>query len=195
MRAPAFVPIEDILVDTSLADIPFACPVERCHGACCTVPGADEGAPLLPEEAERIAELLPKVFPRLSVEAQRLIQQQGAVLEREGKYYTRCVQRGPCVFVIWEGVVARCALEQAYEEGLISFRKPLSCHLFPLRLRSRAGRRYLVFEPFAECAPAYAYGRQCGQPVLTMVSAALERAFGAQWCEELRRVFRSQWAQ
>lgn len=184
-----FIPIGEVLVQSDLAEIPFACPVERCRGACCTVPGGEEGAPLRPGEVEILAAVLPVVLPRLPAEARQYVERQGAVLERRGSFYTRCLPQGPCVFVVWEGQTARCAFEQAYEEGAIEFRKPLSCHLFPLRLRSQAGQSYLVFEPFEECAPAYDHGRCCGQTVLGMVGAALHRAFGARWCGELRRVF------
>ncbi len=188
MRLP-FVAIGDVLVQGDLAEIPFACPVERCRGGCCTVPGVEEGAPLQPEEVAVVAELLPVILPRLPVAAQRCIEQHGAVLERGEKFYTRCLPEGPCVFVVWEGNIARCAFEQAYEEGVIAFRKPLSCHLFPLRLRMHAGQRYVVFEPFEECAPAYEHGCRRRQTVLGMVAEALERAFGVQWCDELRRTF------
>ncbi len=186
MSAPAFIPIGDVLVENSLWDIPFACDVKRCHGACCTVPGA-EGAPLLEEEYTVLQMVLPVVLPRLTPQAQQLIAAEGAVMERDGQLYTRCVDQGPCVFVVWEGDIARCALEQAYEAGEIAFRKPLSCYLFPLRIRQHREQRYIVFAPFEECAPAYEHGRRCGTTVVQMVQEALQRAFGTEWYEELLR--------
>ncbi|MCS6965985.1 MAG: DUF3109 family protein [Candidatus Kapabacteria bacterium] len=187
MRQPEFIPIGDVLVDSSILGLPFACDVERCRGACCTVPGS-LGAPLLEEEVPVVESLVALLLPRLPAEAQRILQESGAVMQQERQFYTRCVGEGACVFVVWERGIARCAIEQAYEEGLSSFRKPLSCHLFPLRLRQRRGQRYLVAEPFEECAPAYDHGRRCGTTVVGSVGEALERAFGSRWCGQLQRV-------
>jgi hypothetical protein len=186
MSLPHFIPVGEVLVDRSLIEVPFACDVQRCRGACCTVPG-EEGAPLLEEELPRLEAVVPRVLPRLSLEAQQVIRAHGAVMEREGRYYTRCVGEGPCVFVVWEGELARCALQQAYERGESDFPKPLSCQLFPVRLRERGGQLVAVFEPFRECAPAYVRGRCQGMTVAQMVRAGLERAFGVQWYEELQR--------
>ncbi|MEN3026325.1 MAG: DUF3109 family protein [Chlorobiota bacterium] len=187
MRQPEFIPVGDVLVESSIAELPFACDVERCRGACCTVSGS-LGAPLLEEEVSIVESLVPLLLPRLPAEARRVLQESGAVVRQEGQFYTRCVGEGACVFVVWERGIARCAIEQAYEEGLSSFRKPLSCHLFPLRLRQRHGQRYLVAEPFEECAPAYDHGRRCGTTVVASVAEALERAFGREWCERLQQV-------
>lgn len=181
-----FLPIGDVLLESSLAETPFACDVERCGGACCTLSG-QEGAPLCAEELPLLEEALPLVMPLLPAEAQEVIRQQGAVLERSGSFFTRCIGEGPCVFVFWERGIARCALQRAYEIGLTQWCKPLSCQLFPLRLRSHREQRYVVFEPFAECAPAYSHGRRLGVSVLQMVRQGLERAFGAAWYEQALR--------
>ncbi|GBD06931.1 hypothetical protein HRbin21_00740 [bacterium HR21] len=181
-----FLPVGDVLVESSLAEVPFACDVERCGGACCTVPGA-EGAPLVEGERSLLEEVLPVVMPFLSAEAQEVIRRQGAVLERSGRVFTRCVEEGPCVFVVWERGIARCALQRAYEMGLTRWCKPLSCQLFPLRLRQHGEQRFLVFDPFPECAPAYGNGRRLGVSVLEMVRQGLERAFGEEWYEKASR--------
>ncbi len=186
MSRAYFLPVGEVLLDRSLAGVPFACDVERCGGACCTVPGV-EGAPLAEDELPLLQEVLPVVLPLLSADAQEVIRKHGAVLERSGSLYTRCVGEGPCVFVVWEQGIARCALQKAYEAGLTRWCKPLSCLLFPLRLRRHGEQRTVVFEPFPECAPAYEHGRRLGMTVLDMAREGLERAFGAAWYEQAYR--------
>jgi len=186
MSRSYLIPVGDVLVDPTAWQTPFACDVQRCRGACCTVPGAD-GAPLLPEEVPVVEELARQLLPMLPPPAQEVVQQMGATVQTERGAFTRCVGEGACVFVFWEQGIARCAIERAWEQGASPLRKPLSCHLFPLRLYRSAHGTVLRFEPFSECAPAYAHGRHLGCTATEMVREALARVFGAEWYEELQR--------
>ncbi|MCS6808341.1 MAG: DUF3109 family protein [Bacteroidota bacterium] len=176
--------IDDILVDQHIIQKPFLCDTAACKGACCTIQGGT-GAPLLDEELHSLMEATQHARRYLSTAAQEEIAQHGVYEGTPGEYTTRCINNADCVFVFYEHGIARCALEKAYLDGHSQFRKPLSCHLFPIRVDT-THRPYLYYEQFDECAPAREYGARANVVVAEAVREALIRAFGASWYEHLR---------
>ena len=168
-----------IEIDPDIHLTSFACDLRACKGACCTLPGG-RGAPLLDEELDHIAAVLPVVLPTLSDEHRAAIGDHGPTEGSEGDHHTTCVNNSACVFVTYDGPIALCSIEQAYHRGEIAWRKPLSCHLFPIRVDTRPSL-YARFEFIPQCLPAIHKGRAEKIPLVTFLSDALERAFGTSW--------------
>jgi len=177
------ITIDNILVDDSAVHTKFACDLAACKGACCTFPGG-RGAPLHDHELAEIEKAFPSVKPFLPKEHLDIIEQYGLFDGFAGNYATQCVEHKACVFVYFDSGIAKCGLERAYIEGKTSFRKPISCHLFPIRIGH--GGREIHFEHFSECGPALAKGEQKNIPVYEFAQDSLVRAFGQEWTDKLK---------
>ena len=165
-----------------IAGVRFACDLHRCRGACCTMPGA-RGAPLREEELEEIEKAYPTVRKHLSFRHKDTIEERGLVQGRKGDYTTQVVQNQACVFAFFENGIAQCAFERAYQNNEIGWRKPISCHLFPIRVSPGAPER-LRFESIAECQPAIERGMKERIWLTEFLRDSLTRAFGENWYEE-----------
>jgi Fe-S-cluster containining protein len=174
--------IGEIAVDDSVLGTKFACDLNACKGACCTFPGG-RGAPLADAEVAEIEQAFPAVKQYLPELHAAVIERNGLVDGSPGNYATQCVDGKACVFVYYDGDIAKCSFERAFYEKKISWHKPLSCHLFPLRIRKDGNEVH--YEYFSECHPALERGSSEGIPVHRFVAAPLERAFGAQWVRDL----------
>jgi hypothetical protein len=175
--------IQETVVESSVATTKFACDLRRCKGACCTMPGG-RGAPLLDEEIDEIQAAFPIIKKYLNPDHLRAIEEQGLYEGEAGQRTTTCFNNRACVFVTYDGDVARCAFEMAYQQGEIGWRKPLSCHLFPLRV-DRGNRTRVRYEHLPHCIPALERGDREGIPLVEFSRDALERAFGQHWYIEL----------
>jgi hypothetical protein len=171
------------IIDEAIVTERFACNVNACKGACCTLPGG-RGAPLDDDEVAQLAKAFPVVRRYLSAPHLRAIEAQGMVEGEPGNFHTTCVDDRDCVFVVHEEGIARCSLEKAFFLGETQWRKPLSCHLFPVRV-SRDGSR-LHYERIGECLPGVERGVKEDVPLYEFLREPLERKFGAQWYEEFR---------
>ncbi len=179
--------IENILVDDQVASAHFQCDLARCKGACCTFAGGS-GAPLEPEEVAEVEAVLPIVWNQLSSAAQGEIRQYGAIEWEDRTPVIRCVDGRACVFVVEEQGIARCAIEKAYHAGKTTFRKPISCHLFPIREIRRGTLTILLSEYILECQPGWERGRRDQVLLTETVRDALIRRFGPQWYAALQEL-------
>lgn len=176
-----------VLVSDALLDAPFACNLGACHGACCVV--GDRGAPLEPEEREVLEDALPVVEDRLRPEAREVIAEEGVWKEHaDGTFSTTMVDGKECVFVQYEGPVATCALQRAHNEGRLGFEKPISCHLFPIRVE-RFGEdddavEVLNVERIPLCNPAVPHGHRTGTQLAEFLRRPLTRVYGEAWFAE-----------
>jgi hypothetical protein len=170
------IPVEDAVVAEK-----FSCDLAKCKGACCTLEGG-RGAPLLDEEKSLVERAIPVVLKHLPARSQNEIASRGAVDGVRGSYATTCIDDRDCVFVVYDGDVAKCSIEAAFNRGEYPWRKPVSCHLFPLRYAPN-GAGLLRYESIAECAPGRAKGKTDGTPLHLFVKEALVRRFGAEWYE------------
>ena len=171
--------VAEILVEDDIRGAEFCCDLPVCKGACCTLEGG-RGAPLLEEEVGELLSALPAVRPMLPSRSLAVIDRHGAVDGAPGDRATMCVEEQECVFALLEQGIARCALERAWLAGATAWRKPLSCHLFPIRLR-RTPSPHLRYEQIAECAPGRARGRAEGVHLAGFLREPLTRAFGDVW--------------
>jgi hypothetical protein len=175
--------LEDILIDENILKAKFSCDLGACKGACCTFPG-DLGAPLADSEVQLMIDAVEPSRKYLSERALDYIEKHGVFQGEKGSYTTQCIDRCDCVFVYYEGDVAKCAIEKAYFAGEYEFRKPISCHLFPIRESFYAGK-YLYYQKINECASAVRCGEREDIPLLDSLSEAIERAYGHEWHELL----------
>jgi hypothetical protein len=176
--------VGEAVIDETVAQARFACDLEQCKGACCTLPGG-RGAPITDAEVEELRRAFPLAAQYLSEEHRRLIARDGFFEGLPGHYSTVCVNDRDCVFVFYEGSVARCSLEKAYLNGETRWRKPISCHLFPLRV-SEGGAHFVNYERLPECSPARRLGEASNVPLSLYLKDALIRRYGAAWYEEFR---------
>jgi len=163
-------------IPDQLHEVPFACDLSACKGACCTIPGG-RGAPLLDAEVARIEHAATIVKDHLSSEHQKVLAESGTCEGGPGSFHTTLVDGGPCVFVVFQDGVARCSIEQAYFKGLLDWRKPISCHLFPLRVDKGVVDR-VRYEQLQACDPAVERGMREGISLIEFTREALTRAYG-----------------
>ncbi len=179
--------IQDTLVSLDLAERYFCCDLEACKGACCIE--GDAGAPLTPEEAEQLEALVDTVSPYLPEESRRRIAEAGvSYVDEEGDLVTQLVGGRNCVFATrgddGEGI-CYCAVDRAHREGLCRFRKPSSCHLYPLRLTEYPTFTAVNYHRWEICRPAEALGRRLGIRLYKFLAEPLTERFGKEWYDEL----------
>ncbi|MCF0207291.1 MAG: DUF3109 family protein [Bacteroidales bacterium] len=164
----------------------FACDICKCKGICCVE--GDSGAPLESEEVEKLNEILPKIIDRLSSEAQDVIKEHGvSMLDIEGDLTTSIIGKaGACVFANTssEGIVY-CEIEKAWEEGLVDFRKPISCHLYPIRVKKYSSFEAVNYDVWNICKDAVKLGKERNVKIFEYLKEPLIRKYGEEWYKEL----------
>jgi hypothetical protein len=178
-----FISVGKTLVNREVVETAFTCDLRKCKGACCTLE-SDYGAPLLREELPLIDRALPAAKRYLDAPNRQAIETDGFYENVSGGLVTRSMNRRDCVFVFYNGEVAHCSLERAFFEGESDFRKPVSCHLFPIRI-SDFGGEVLRYERFSECQPALTAGKETGSTIAGFCREALIRYYGEDWYQEL----------
>ncbi len=180
------IPVEDVLIRSEIAEIKFACDLKKCKGACCTLE-SEFGAPLLKEEVDQIDKILETVKDYLPDKHREAIEENGFYEIKNGELMTASVDNKACVFVYYESGIAKCGIERAYFDGKIKFRKPISCHLFPIRV-SKFGGDILRFEKFKECSPALENGAKNNIKLIDFCKDSLERLYGKKWYSTLKEI-------
>lgn len=178
------IAIGDVLVREEVLSTPFACDLSKCKGACCTL-DSEFGAPVNEEEVEQISEILPVVKEYLSDEHRKEIEQNGFFEKKHNELLLRSVNNKACVFVYYEGDIAKCSVEKAFFDKKVNFRKPISCHLFPIRI-SKFGGDILRYEKFSECAPALENGKQMNITIAEFCKDSLLKLYGEKWYSQLK---------
>lgn len=173
------ISLDHLLIEEAVFTTRFTCQLSECKGACCTLPGGT-GAPLLDTEVEPLRGALRAAAPYMSERGREELAHHNVVEGAPGSYSVRCVDDEACVFVTYEGDVAKCSLEKAFFAGESTFRKPISCLLFPLRVANFGGP-YLYYDVFdKECAPGRAHGLVTNTPLVEFLREPLEQAFGKE---------------
>ena len=181
-----FYEIEKVYVNTEIVNTNFTCNLAKCKGACCTME-SDFGAPISKNEIEKINKILPDVLEYLSKEHVEEINKNGFWMSVNDELMTRSMNKRACVFVTWEGEIAKCSIEKAFNDGKIDFIKPVSCHLFPIRVSNFCGP-VLRYEQYSVCSSALEKGNRTQIKILDFCRSALEREFGKEWFEETKKV-------
>ncbi|GGC89825.1 hypothetical protein GCM10011508_16380 [Flavobacterium lutivivi] len=172
---------EDVLVKE------FVCNLSACHGACCI--DGDAGAPLSKEETEILEKIYPKIKPFLRPEGIASIEEKGTwVVGTDQDLETPLIDNKDCAYVIFDGKTALCGIEQAYNQGLIDWKKPVSCHLYPVRIKEFSSFSAVNYDRWDICNDACSLGKELKIPVYKFVKEALIRRFGKEWYEELELI-------
>ena len=175
------------IISEEILEQEFVCNLSACKGACCV--DGDAGAPLTQEETQILVDIYPKVKPFLRPEGIQAIEEQGAfVIGTDGEYETTLIEGKDCAYVIFDGQTALCGIEQAYNEGIVNWKKPVSCHLYPIRVKEYSDFAAVNYHKWHICSDACSLGKELQVPVYKFVKEALVRKFGEQWYEELEKV-------
>ncbi|NDW18887.1 DUF3109 family protein [Dysgonomonas sp. 216] len=179
------IQIDDAIVALDVIEENFICDLATCKGICCVE--GDSGAPLEFDEVKKLEELLPVVWDDLSPEAQRIIKAQGvAYKDTDGEMVTSIVNDKDCVFTCYDkSGVCMCAIEKAFKEGRTDFYKPISCHLYPIRLQRYRDFTAVNYHRWRVCKAAVALGDREGVRVYQFLKEPLIRRFGELWYNEL----------
>lgn len=183
--------IDNVLVSDELLEEQFVCDLVKCKGGCCV--DGDAGAPLEADEKEMIDAVLPVVKAYLNAESIAEIEKQGNyVWNDEFGWVTPAINGGICVYAVTdEKGIVKCGIEQAYRDGNIPWKKPISCHLFPVRIKkSETGNQeYVNYEPREDlCKPACKLGKKLKVPVYEFLKEPLIRKYGEEFFNTLHEV-------
>ena len=182
--------LKKTVISEDILDKEFVCNLSACKGACCV--DGDAGAPLEEEELVIMKKILPRVKKFLRKEGLEAIENQGPYTTNEfGEHETTLIDGADCAYVIYDDKgVALWWIEEAYNQGEVSFKKPVSCHLYPVRIKQYSEFAAVNYDKWEICDDACSLGKELQVPVYRFVKQALIRKFGEQWYEELDRVAR-----
>jgi Protein of unknown function (DUF3109) len=191
------ISIDNKLISDELVEEQFVCDLARCKGGCCV--DGDAGAPLEESEKHRIDEVFDAVKPYLNAQSLKEIEQQGRyVYDDEFGWVTPAIDGGICVYAVKDAQgIVKCGIEQAYNDGKVTWKKPISCHLFPVRTKlSKNGKtEYLNYEPREDlCKPGCRLGKKLKVPVYQFLKEALVRKYGEAFYEALDAVAKGYFA-
>lgn len=177
--------IGNTLVSDEIFSEEFICNLTKCKGICCVE--GDSGAPLDDDELSVLDDIFEEIKPYLRPEGIETIEKQGKyVRDSDGEWTTPLVNGRECAYVIFDkNGVTKCGIEKAWEEGATEFRKPISCHLYPVRLRDYEEFTAVNYHRWEICSDACALGKELGVNVAHFLKDALIRKFGQDWYEDL----------
>jgi hypothetical protein len=168
------------VISTELVKEHFTCDLDICKGACCVA--GDSGAPLEEKEAEILEEIYPLIKPYLSKESQHTLETTGtAVLDFENELVTPLNNGKECAYTVFENGIAKCGIEKAFNDRVIPFRKPVSCHLYPVRIKKYKNFDAVNYDRWDICRPAITLGNDLKMPVYLFLKNALSRNYGEEW--------------
>ncbi|MCF8303368.1 MAG: DUF3109 family protein [Bacteroidales bacterium] len=181
------IPIDNTIVSQDIASVKFVCDLKKCKGACCVE--GDAGAPLEREEAGILADIYEDIKPYMRREGIEAIEKTGVFdYDKDGDMVTPLVDGRECAYAIFdENKVAGCAIEKAYEDGKVDFRKPISCHLYPARVTINQHNEAVNYHRWHICEKALLKGRRLNVPVYKFLKEALIRKYGKDWYDGLEK--------
>ena len=180
------IQIDDKLISEDIFAESFVCNLTKCKGVCCV--DGDTGAPLDKEELPILDEIFPKIKPYLRPEGVKAIEEQGTWMidDYDGGYVTTLVNNSECAYVIFdEKGVTKCGIEKAYEDGVIDWKKPISCHLYPIRITEYRTFSALNYHEWSICSDACTLGSELQVRVFQFLKEPLIRKYGKDFYKTL----------
>lgn len=176
------------IVSEDLIEKEFVCNLNACKGECCIA--GEAGAPVTEEETQILKKIYLKVKPFLSEEGIDAIEKQGThIVSERDELETPLINGKECAYITFsEGGIAGCGIEDAYNAGEVSFRKPISCHLYPVRVQDYSEFAAVNYHKWPICDDACSLGKELSVPVYKFVKEALIRKFGKNWYAELEKI-------
>ncbi|HEX2936149.1 MAG TPA: DUF3109 family protein [Bacteroidales bacterium] len=176
--------IDNTILSLDIIEKKFLCDLDKCKGACCVL--GDSGAPLKKDEAELLQVIFPSLKPYLRREGIEAIEKQGAyVIDSDGDMVTSLVNNKECAYAIFEKGIAKCGIEKAFLDNRIDFQKPVSCHLYPIRVTKYSSFEALNYHQWEICKPARKLGAKKELPVYSFLKQPLVREYGEDWYKQL----------
>jgi hypothetical protein len=179
------IKVGEILVSDDVAKKEFVCNLEKCKGACCVE--GDYGAPLEEDELEILKKIYPNVKPYLTPEGIAAIEEQGThVLDPDGDYSTPTIGGRECAYAHYDTKgVLKCGIEEAYNDGKVKWKKPISCHLYPIRITKKKEFEAVNYHKWHICSAACTLGKELQVPLYKFLKDPLIRKYGEAWYHEL----------
>ncbi len=176
--------IGDTIFSLDILEKKFHCDLPKCLGNCCRY--GDSGAPLSNSEAHLLKEIWTEVKPYLRREGIEAIEQKGfSVIDFQNDLVTPLIGNEECAYTVMKNNIFMCGIEQAWEDGKITFRKPLSCHLFPIRIRHFSNSTGVNYQELSICSFARKKGMKEEVYVYEFLKEPLIRAVGEDIYNEL----------
>ncbi|TAE03235.1 MAG: DUF3109 family protein [Bacteroidetes bacterium] len=179
--------VQNAVISDDIAENMFVCHLEKCKGACCSA--GDLGAPLEISELQILDQIFEQIKPYLSERGIREIQEQGKyVKDSEGDFSTTLINGKDCAYSVYDSKgFLKCGIENAYKDGKTSFKKPISCHLYPIRIEKYDEYETMNYHQWDICAPACSLGSALAVPLYQFLKEPLIRKYGQIWYEELEQ--------
>ncbi|MDB5196654.1 MAG: hypothetical protein JWP88_1025 [Flaviaesturariibacter sp.] len=183
------IEIDNILISDEVVEAKFICDLSKCKGGCCE--DGDAGAPLAKEELGFIERHYKDFEPYMTEDGKAEIARQGKyVFDKEFGWVTPTINSGICAYAFRdEQSIIKCGIEAAYYDGKLDWKKPISCHLFPIRISESNAYTMVNYEPRETlCSPACALGKKAKMPVYQFLQEPIERRFGTEFYETLHQI-------
>ena len=176
------------LVSLDLLDRKFVCDLAKCKGECCIK--GDAGAPLENHEIDILENIVDDVLPYMDDPGRNKVNADGVFeIDRDGDKGTVLLEDGRCAFAtVTDKGVYSCAIEKANAEGKVKFQKPISCHLYPVRITKYPTYDAVNYDQWDICKPACKCGADLQVPLFRFVKDSLVRKYGSEWYEELKAI-------
>ncbi len=180
----AMFQIDDTIVSSELLSEYFFCDIQACKGACCVE--GEWGAPLEDNEVSVLEHIYSKVKPFMNPEGISSVEKNGLYLiDPDGDKVTPLIHGKECAFAFIENGIYRCAIEKAFENNNTGFKKPVSCHLYPVRISKYKDFEAVNYHHWEICKPAGCLGKKMNTRVFEFVKEPLIRKYSTKWYEEL----------
>ncbi len=178
------IQIDRTIVSLDIIEKQFVCDLSKCKGMCCVY--GQSGAPLEDQEIPILEEIYPHVKPYMTQEGIAVVEESGVyVTDFDDDKVTPLVGVEDCVYACSENGVIYCAIEKAYLHHEINFRKPISCHLYPIRITKYSDFEAINYHQWDICHGALRLGKQTGTPLYVFLKEPLIRKYGSEWYEQL----------
>ena len=186
------IAIDNALISDSVIEEQFVCDLNKCKGGCCE--DGDAGAPLETEELAYLTEFYETIKAYMTPEGIKETEKVGKyIYDQEFGWVTPTINSKVCAYGYRDQVgIIKCAIEQAYNDDKISWKKPISCHLYPIRVTTKKNFEALNYHKWHICSPACSLGKELQVPVYKFLKDPLIRKYGAEWYSELEKTFEEQ---
>ena len=176
--------IDNTIISLDVLEKEFICDISICKGDCCVQ--GDSGAPLEDDEILYLEENYEKIKPYLTEKGKKAIKKHGVwFTDAEGEKVTTLINNKECAFIVFDNGIAKCGIELAHKNGDIDFLKPISCHLYPIRVKEYSDFKAVNYNTWDICTSAVRFGKFKGVKVYQFLKEPLIRKFGEQWYKEL----------
>jgi len=180
--------IGNYLVSMELFEEQFICHLDKCYGNCCVF--GDAGAPLEDDETQLLDGIYDKFKHHITIKGKRAVEEQGKwLIDRDGDKVTPLINGKECAYTIFKKGIAFCGIEEAYEKGKITFQKPVSCHLYPIRLSKVGNLTAINYHRWQICEPARMLGKKKSMPVFRFLKESIIRVMGEDVFKEMELVY------